>query len=54
MKQYETRETSFNEKMTVNFVSYYEGSNFGELQSFPEEHKRGKRHHTTEATEKCS
>jgi hypothetical protein len=36
--------------MTVNFVSHYEGSNFGESQAFGEMQQRGKRYHTTEAT----
>lgn len=30
VKQYETKSTSYQDKVEVNFVSYYEGSNFGE------------------------
>lgn len=32
VKQYEKKITSYNDKVTVNFVSHYEGSHFGEAQ----------------------
>jgi hypothetical protein len=53
VKQYEKKLTSFNEMITVNFTSHYEGSNFGEVQGYGENQAKGKRYHTIEATEKC-
>jgi len=45
--------TTYNEKITVNFTSHYEGSNFGEVQGYGENQTKGRRYHTIEATEKC-
>lgn len=38
----------------VNFTSHYEGSNFGEVQGYTENQKKGKRYHSIETTEKCT
>ena len=46
VKQYEKKTTSNNTKLTVNFTSHYEGSNFGEVQGYGENQKKGKRYHT--------
>jgi hypothetical protein len=46
VKQYEKKTTSYNTKLTVNFTSHYEGSNFGEVQGYGENQKKGKRYHT--------
>lgn len=54
VKQYEKKLTSFNEKITVNFTSHYEGSNFGEVQGYGENQTKGKRYHTIETTEQCT
>lgn len=53
VKQYEKKLTTYNEKITVNFTSHYEGSNFGEVQGYGENQTKGRRYHTIEATEKC-
>jgi hypothetical protein len=54
VKQYEKKMTSYNEKITVNFTSHYEGSNFGEVQAYGENQTKGKRYHTIETIEKCT
>lgn len=54
VKQYEQKLTSYNEKIMVNFTSHYEGSNFGEVQGYTENQKKGKRYHSIETTEKCT
>lgn len=51
VKQYEKKTTSYHEKITVNFVSHYEGSNFGEAQLVGEKNQKAKRHHSTIAAE---
>lgn len=51
VKQYETKSTSYQDKMEVNFVSYYEGSNFGEAPLVGDNELKGKRYNTTVTTE---
>ena len=53
IKQYENKQTSYQDKVQVNFVSYYEGGNFGEAPLVGDS-IRGKRHNTTEATEESN
>ena len=53
VKQYEKKITSYNEKIEVNFLSHYEGSNFGEAQLIGEKNEKSKRYNSTVATEKC-
>lgn len=52
IRQYEKKNTSFHDKMTVNFVTHYEGSNFGDAQLIRDKNQKAKRHHTAIACEK--
>ncbi len=54
VKQYDTKSTSYQEKVEVNFVSYYEGSNFGEEPLIGDAEAKGKRYNTTVATEESN
>lgn len=49
VKQLEKKQTSYNEKITVNFISHYEGSNFGDAHLMGERNQKSKRHHTAVA-----
>ena len=53
VKQFQKKTTSYHEKITVNFLTHYEGSSFGEPQLVGGKEQKAKRHHSTVAVQKC-
>ena len=51
IRQYEKKTTSYQDKLTVNFITHYEGSNFGDAQLVGDKNQKAKRHHSVRASE---
>ena len=54
IRQYEKKTTSYQEKLTVNFITHYEGSNFGDAQLVGDKNQKAKRHHSVRACEEST